>query len=236
MRVAAAESMPLLLECARVRGPEYLTQMWHFMCDALIKAIGTEPDSDVLSEIMHSFAKVLRFTLVFIKKKKSYYFSHLMNLLYSSNIWFEIKCFFFVCGWGSSSVCVQEVSWVLHICWCDPLVLSLPYVCLSFTQCIELMGDGCLNSEHFEEMGGILKSKLEEHFKNQELRQGELWSQATKNELFHQVQTIHSVSFCTAKRQDEDYDEQVEETLQDEVSVLLYPSIRVFKISFRCAR
>jgi hypothetical protein len=58
VRVAAAESMPLLLECARVRGPDYLTQMWHFMCDALIKAIGTEPDSDVLSEIMHSFAKV----------------------------------------------------------------------------------------------------------------------------------------------------------------------------------
>lgn len=58
MRVAAAESMPLLLECAQVRGPEYLTEMWHFMCDALIKSIGTEPDSDVLSEIMHSFAKV----------------------------------------------------------------------------------------------------------------------------------------------------------------------------------
>ncbi|RXN01965.1 FERM, RhoGEF and pleckstrin domain-containing protein 1 [Acipenser ruthenus] len=105
--------MPLLLDCARVRGPEYLTQMWHFMCDALIKAIGTEPDSDVLSEIMHSFAK-----------------------------------------------------------------------------CIELMGDGCINNEHFEELGGILKGKLEEHFKNQELRQ--------------------------AKRQDEDYDEQVEEGLQDE--------------------
>ncbi|XP_077456296.1 importin-5 [Stigmatopora argus] len=113
VRVAAAESMPLLLECARVRGPEYLTEMWLFMCDAIIKAIGTEPDSDVLSEIMHSFAK-----------------------------------------------------------------------------CIELMGDGCLNNEHFEELGGILKSKLEEHFKNQELRQ--------------------------AKRQDEDYDEQVEESLQDE--------------------
>lgn len=40
-------------------------------------------------------------------------------------------------------------------------------------QCIELMGDGCLNNEHFEELGGILKAKLEEHFKNQELRQGE---------------------------------------------------------------
>ncbi|KAM8975291.1 importin-5 [Pelodytes ibericus] len=113
VRVAAAESMPLLLECARVRGPEYLTQMWHFMCDALIKGIGTEPDSDVLSEIMHSFAK-----------------------------------------------------------------------------CIEVMGDGCLNNEHFEELGGIMKGKLEEHFKNQELRQ--------------------------VKRQDEDYDEEVEESLQDE--------------------
>uniref|UniRef100_A0A4W5L6I0 Karyopherin (importin) beta 3 n=1 Tax=Hucho hucho TaxID=62062 RepID=A0A4W5L6I0_9TELE len=111
--ITSAESMPLLLECARVRGPDYLTQMWHFMCDALIKAIGTEPDSDVLSEIMHSFAK-----------------------------------------------------------------------------CIELMGEGCLNNEHFEELGGILKGKLEEHFKNQELRQ--------------------------AKRQDEDYDEGMEETLQDE--------------------
>lgn len=64
VRVAAAESMPLLLECARVRGPEYLTQMWLFMCDALIKAIGTEPDSDVLSEIMHSFAKVTNSSLL----------------------------------------------------------------------------------------------------------------------------------------------------------------------------
>ncbi|CAK6979970.1 importin-5 [Scomber scombrus] len=113
VRVAAAESMPLLLECARVRGPEYLTQIWLFMCDTLIKAIGTEIGSDVLSEIMHSFAK-----------------------------------------------------------------------------CIELMGNGCLNNEHFEKLGGILKGKLEEHFKNQELRQ--------------------------AKRQNEDYDEQVEESLQDE--------------------
>ncbi|XP_041502184.1 importin-5-like [Microtus oregoni] len=113
VRMAAAESMPFLLECARVRGPEYLMQMWYYICDGLIKAIGTEPYSDVLSEIMHSFAK-----------------------------------------------------------------------------CIDVMGDGCLNNEHFEELGGILKAKLEEHFKNQELRQ--------------------------VKRQDEDYDEQDEESLQDE--------------------
>lgn len=41
------------------------------------------------------------------------------------------------------------------------------------------MGDGCLNNEHFEELGGILKGKLEEHFKNQELRQGEASQAAT---------------------------------------------------------
>ncbi|KAM9198032.1 LOW QUALITY PROTEIN: importin-5-like [Dugong dugon] len=125
VRVAAAESMPLLLECASVRGPEYLTQMWHFMCDAL-KAIGTETDSDVLSEIMHSSAK-----------------------------------------------------------------------------CIEVMGDGCLNNEHFEELGGILKAKLEEHFKNQELWQ---------------------------ERQDEDYDEQVEESLRDEDDNDVYVLMKVSDI------
>uniref|UniRef100_A0A8C4QHS1 Karyopherin (importin) beta 3 n=1 Tax=Eptatretus burgeri TaxID=7764 RepID=A0A8C4QHS1_EPTBU len=113
VRTAAAESLPLLLECAQIRGPEYLAQMWHFMCSALIKAISTEPDSDVLSQIMESFAR-----------------------------------------------------------------------------CVELMGEGCLNKEHFDDLGGILTSKFEEHFKNQELRQ--------------------------EKRKDEDYDEQVEESLQDE--------------------
>ncbi|KAK7893322.1 hypothetical protein WMY93_022474 [Mugilogobius chulae] len=105
VRVAAAESMPLLLECAQVRGPQYLSDMWKFMSDPLIKAIGTEPDS-------------------------TFY--------------------------------------------------------------------GCLDKAQFEELGGILKGKLEEHFKNQRLRQG-----TTFDTLILQ-------------REDEDYDEQVEETLQDE--------------------
>ena len=57
VRVAAAESMPFLLECARICGPEYLAQMWQFIHNPLIKATGTEPDTDVLSEIMNYFAK-----------------------------------------------------------------------------------------------------------------------------------------------------------------------------------
>lgn len=80
------------------------------------------------------------------------------------------------------------------------------------------MGDGCLNNEHFEELGGILKGKLEEHFKNQELRQGECWSSEVSRQLTASWrQLCRSVS---DKRRDEDYDEQVEETLQDEVGDL----------------
>lgn len=55
------------------------------------------------------------------------------------------------------------------------------------SKCIELMGDGCLNNEHFEELGGILKGKLEEHFKNQELRQGESPSAVAWQELTARV-------------------------------------------------
>lgn len=127
VRMAAAEAMPFLLECARIRGAEYLSQMWQFICDPLIKAIGTEPDTDVLSEIMNSFAKS-----------------------------------------------------------------------------IEVMGDGCLNDEHLEELGGILKAKLEGHFKNQELRQ--------------------------VKRQEENYDQQVEMSLQDEDECDVYILTKVSDI------
>lgn len=49
------------------------------------------------------------------------------------------------------------------------------------------MGDGCLNNEHFEELGGILKGKLEEHFKNQQLRQGEFLLKQWQIEMFFQM-------------------------------------------------
>lgn len=32
--------------------------MWNFICPELLKAIDTEPENEVLSEHMHSFAKV----------------------------------------------------------------------------------------------------------------------------------------------------------------------------------
>lgn len=102
------------------------------------------------------------------------------------------------------------------------------------------MGDGCLNNEHFEELGGILKAKLEEHFKNQELRQGNCFMRLFLNVIldhFGNHLKRHLFGCVLVKRQDEDYDEQVEESLQDEVNYSLrnfiYINIYTGKI-FKC--
>ncbi|XP_071539871.1 importin-5 [Panulirus ornatus] len=57
VRTAAAESLPFLLECAKIKGPQYLAEMWQYMCPELLKAIETEPESEVLSEHMYAMAK-----------------------------------------------------------------------------------------------------------------------------------------------------------------------------------
>merc|ERR1719342_1849540 len=59
VRTAAAESMPYLLECAKIKGPQYLQEMWSFMLSELLKAIETEPESEVLSEHMYAMAKCI---------------------------------------------------------------------------------------------------------------------------------------------------------------------------------
>lgn len=58
VRVAATESLPYLLECAKIKGEDYLREMWVYICPELMKAVDTEPGNDVLSEHMHSLAKV----------------------------------------------------------------------------------------------------------------------------------------------------------------------------------
>jgi len=64
VRTAAAESLPFLLECARIRGPEYLTQMWQFICPELLKAVDSEPELDVKAEHMYAVAQVLMHVLL----------------------------------------------------------------------------------------------------------------------------------------------------------------------------
>ncbi|KAF2351074.1 Armadillo-type fold [Trinorchestia longiramus] len=59
VRTAAAESLPYLLECAKIKGSAYLQEMWSFICPELLKAIETEPENEVLSEHMYSMAKCI---------------------------------------------------------------------------------------------------------------------------------------------------------------------------------
>ncbi|RNA44474.1 Importin-5, partial [Brachionus plicatilis] len=61
VRTAAAESMPHLLECAKIRGEQYVCEMWNYICNDLIKAIDSEPEQEVLAELMRSFAKCVEF-------------------------------------------------------------------------------------------------------------------------------------------------------------------------------
>jgi hypothetical protein len=37
VRCAAAESLPYLIECAKIRGQQYLQEMWGYICPELLK-------------------------------------------------------------------------------------------------------------------------------------------------------------------------------------------------------
>jgi len=59
VRAAAAESLPYLLDCAKLRGDEYVRQMWNYMNKELFKAIEIEPDHEVLGELFSSLGKCI---------------------------------------------------------------------------------------------------------------------------------------------------------------------------------
>lgn len=58
IRVAAAESLPFLLDAAKVRGDEYMFQMWNYFSPELFKAVENEPEREVLAEMFSSLAEV----------------------------------------------------------------------------------------------------------------------------------------------------------------------------------
>jgi len=57
VRTAAAESMPFLLECAKIKGPQYLQEMWGFILPELLKSVEAEPEHEVLAELLASLAR-----------------------------------------------------------------------------------------------------------------------------------------------------------------------------------
>ncbi|KAI4464528.1 importin beta [Holotrichia oblita] len=52
VRSAAAESLPYLLQCATIKGPPFVQGMWAYICPELLKAIDTEPETEVLYELL----------------------------------------------------------------------------------------------------------------------------------------------------------------------------------------
>ncbi|KAH8294819.1 hypothetical protein KR018_003373 [Drosophila ironensis] len=60
VRTAAAESLPYLLDCAKIKGPQYLEGMWLYICPELLKVINTEPEPEVQSELLNSLAKCIQ--------------------------------------------------------------------------------------------------------------------------------------------------------------------------------
>lgn len=59
VRSAAAESLPWLLECAACKGPQFVEGMWRYICPELLKAIDTEPENDVLLQLLGSLARCI---------------------------------------------------------------------------------------------------------------------------------------------------------------------------------
>ncbi|VVC43442.1 Hypothetical protein CINCED_3A008021 [Cinara cedri] len=59
VRIAAAQSLPCLLECAETRGAEYLQHMWTYICPELLGAIDAEPESDVAAEMYEALGKCI---------------------------------------------------------------------------------------------------------------------------------------------------------------------------------
>jgi hypothetical protein len=59
VRTAAAECLPELLEVAKSKGPEFVGAMWRFCLKDLLKAVETEPEADVLSELLFCLSRCI---------------------------------------------------------------------------------------------------------------------------------------------------------------------------------
>ncbi|XKL61021.1 hypothetical protein PGB90_008078 [Kerria lacca] len=59
VRTAAAQSLPHLLESVRIKGPDYVKDMWNFICPELLSAIKGDPENEVVGDLFHSLAKCI---------------------------------------------------------------------------------------------------------------------------------------------------------------------------------
>lgn len=59
VRNAAAESLPWLLESAAINGPAFVQAMWNYICPELLKALDTEPETEVMMILLDSMARCI---------------------------------------------------------------------------------------------------------------------------------------------------------------------------------
>ncbi|CAF5031016.1 unnamed protein product, partial [Rotaria sp. Silwood1] len=58
IRTVAAESLPYLLDCVKLRDNDYARQLWQYMNKQLFQAIEIESDHEVLGELFLSLTHV----------------------------------------------------------------------------------------------------------------------------------------------------------------------------------
>ncbi|CAF3904144.1 unnamed protein product [Rotaria sp. Silwood1] len=58
IRTVAAESLPYLLDCVKLRDNDYARQLWQYMNKQLFQAIEIESDHEVLGELFLSLSKI----------------------------------------------------------------------------------------------------------------------------------------------------------------------------------
>lgn len=61
VRAAAAEILPHLLECVKVKGPQAVQDLWVLMADKLLEAINLEPETEIVGIMMDSLCKCIEF-------------------------------------------------------------------------------------------------------------------------------------------------------------------------------
>ncbi|XP_054709669.1 importin-5-like [Uloborus diversus] len=59
VRIAAAEILPCLLDCAKIRGDQYVQEVWRYVLPQLLQAIDSEPEIEVLCAQMAALGECI---------------------------------------------------------------------------------------------------------------------------------------------------------------------------------
>ena len=136
VRTAAAESLPYLLECAKIKGDGYLRQMWAFMCPEVLKAMSAEPEPEVQILIMDALARCIETLGVGCMTPD--YFTELGTMLHDiidthKNRQLERQREY---GWIWDGICYEFIYVFVRVLFIETLWLGT-FVSISHFKCME---------------------------------------------------------------------------------------------------